>query len=67
MFKWAKEERSKCLSEDRRANRKSKGNSVLRHGRETLEKSTSEVMKERDSNNNCEEYIYSVNMLNSGN
>ena len=52
----AKEER-KCLSKDRRMNWKSEGNKMPKHGRETMEKAFIEVAKERDSDNNCEEYL----------
>ena len=55
--KLEKEERMKCVSEDSRANREYEGNVSLNCGRETLEKSVSEVAKERESNNNCEEGV----------
>ena len=55
--KLAKEEITRCLIEDRKVNRKAEGNVVLKNGRETLEKSVSEVTKERGINNNCEECL----------
>ena len=48
------------MSEDRRANREVTGITVLKCGREMLEKSVSEVMKERDSNNNCNGYLQHI-------
>ena len=57
----ANEERLKCVSEDRRVSRKAEGNEVLKCGRETLEKYVSKLMKERDRNNNCKEYLQHEN------
>ena len=52
----AKEERIKCVRENRSDNRLCVVNVVLQCGKETLEKSVSELIKGKDSDVNCEEH-----------
>ena len=53
----AKEERIKSVRENRSNNFLFVGNLVMQRGRETSEKSFSEVMKGKDSDAKCEEYV----------
>ena len=55
--KKAKEERMKGLRENRSDTRLHVGNVALQCGKETLEKSVSEIIKGKDSDSNCEEYM----------
>ena len=52
-----KEERIKCVRENRSDDRLHVGNVSLQCAKETLEKSVSEVTKVKDSDVNCEEFI----------
>ena len=52
-----KEERIKCVRENRSDNMLCGGNVALKCGKETLEKSVSEVIKVKDSDINCEEHM----------
>ena len=55
--KKAKEERINCTRENASDDRLCTGNIALQCGKETLEKSVSEVIKGKDSDGNCEEYV----------
>ena len=52
-----KVERMNCLRENTSDARLHVGNVVLQCGKETLEKSISEVIKGKDSDINCEKYV----------
>ena len=59
-LKWntkAKKERIRCVRENRIENISVVGNVVLQCGKEIFEKSTSEVIKTKDSDNNCEDNV----------
>ena len=53
----AKEERIKCVRENRSDKMLRAGNEALKCGKETLENSVSEVIKGENSDINCEECV----------
>ena len=53
----AKEERSRCVRENRIENTSIIGNVVLQSGKEIIEKSASEIIKSKDSNDHSEDFM----------